>query len=125
MFPARAPADAEGVAPNRTPEASRARSISLGSYTPAATSSSAWCASTPFYALPNGRVVRYDPYTIPPRLHDNVACEFARLYVWSEDPDLVAEWIHEAYLNKTRAGVLPDSSRAFFARNRTNDRWSD
>ena len=29
----------------------------------------------------------YDPYTIPPRLHDNVECGFAELYDWNESPN--------------------------------------
>ena len=28
--------------------------------------------------------VDHDPYTIPPRLYDNVVCGFAKLYSWSE-----------------------------------------
>ncbi len=31
-----------------------------------------------------------DPYVIPPRLHDNVECGFAKLYDWSDSPKEVA-----------------------------------
>lgn len=31
---------------------------------------------------------RYTAGFIPPRLHDNIACGFAKLYNWNEDPDI-------------------------------------
>ena len=34
-----------------------------------------------------------DPYTIPPRLHDNVESGFAKLYSWSESEQRVSEWV--------------------------------
>lgn len=66
---------------------------------------------------------RYDEGTIPPRLHDNVECGFALLRDWSNDPDQLKAWIHEAYLLKGK--VLPNIARPLFGRNRTGGRWTD
>jgi hypothetical protein len=63
----------------------------------------------------------YDHCTIPPRLWDNVECEYAGVYGWTEDPEVLADLIHEAYKRKSK--VLPDNSRDQFGRNRTTDRW--
>ena len=67
----------------------------------------------PAYPLSNNQ---YNPYTIPPRLYDNVRCEFAKLHKWSENPVEVQQWIHEAFLNRKR--INPDNSRPLFANNR-------
>ncbi len=63
----------------------------------------------------------YHPGTIPPRLHDNVECGFARLYAWSESPSKVAGWIDSAY--GCRKKINPDNSRVRFARNWKGPRW--
>lgn len=68
-----------------------------------------------------GRRGKYEPYKIPPRLHDNVACGFATLHDWSEDPDSVQKWVHDAYLRKGR--IQPDNGRDLFRNNRSGDRW--
>ena len=57
----------------------------------------------------------YFPYTVPPRLHNNVECGFAELYDWSESPREMADWIHDAYLR--RKTVTPDNSSVRFAKN--------
>jgi len=64
---------------------------------------------------------RYNPGTIPPRLQDNVECEFAKLYNWSDDPYQVQGWIHDAFLRRKR--ILPDNSRDMFGQNRSSDSW--
>lgn len=61
--------------------------------------------------------------TIPPRLHDNIACGFATIHNWSEDAATVQGWIHDAYLRKGR--LLPDNSRDSFGKNRTGSEWTD
>lgn len=71
----------------------------------------------PSYPEPN----KHNPYTIPPRLHDNIECGFASIHKWSDDAETVQGWIHEAYLRKSR--VNPDNSRASFGRNRTGASW--
>lgn len=63
----------------------------------------------------------YNPYTIPPRLWDNVKCGFATMHNWSEDPATVQQWLHEAYLRK--GNIQPDNSYPSFANNRSSDRW--
>ena len=71
----------------------------------------------------SGRSGKYNPRTIPPRLHDNIAAGFASIHSWSEDPDEVQEWIHKAYLRKSRA--QPTNAREAFANNRSGESWTE
>jgi hypothetical protein len=64
---------------------------------------------------------KYSPYVTPPRLHHNIACEYAPCYPWSDDPDEVQAWIHEAYLRKKR--IEPTNAYPLFKKNRQGDRW--
>lgn len=64
---------------------------------------------------------KYDPYTIPPRLHYNIECGFATIDNWSEDAAIVQKWIHEAF--KRRDRVNPDNSFPSFVNNRSGTRW--
>jgi len=66
---------------------------------------------------------KFNPRTIPPRLHDNIKTGFASIHNWSEDATTVQGWIHQAYLRK--GSELPDNSRASFGKNRTGDEWTD
>lgn len=59
----------------------------------------------------------YTPGIIPPRLHDNIECGFAKLYDWSDDPDTVQKWIHDAF-NRRHEDPPPDNSRDSFGNNR-------
>ena len=63
----------------------------------------------------------YNKYTIPPRLSDNVDCEFAKLYDWSSNANAVAAWIHEAFQRRNK--VIPDNSYPNFTKNRAGERW--
>ncbi len=72
----------------------------------------------PTYPYPKNS---YSSHTIPPRLHDNIKCGFAKIYNWSDNPNEVQKWIHEAF--KRRKENLPDNSRNMFAQNRSGDRW--
>ena len=74
-------------------------------------------------AYPRPASGSYNPYTIPPRLHDNIRCGFATIHNWSEDAAVVQNWIHDAYLRKSR--VNPDNSRDSFGKNRTGTSWSE
>ena len=65
---------------------------------------------------------RYVPGTIPPRLYDNVKCEYAVLADWTEDPEKVQDLVHKAYLRKSK--VDPDNARDLFGKNRSSDQWS-
>ena len=66
----------------------------------------------------------YDPHTIPPRLYDNIKCEFAKIKKWSNDPKTVQSWIHEAF-KRRHEDPPPDNSRPSFKNNRSGERWSD
>ena len=77
----------------------------------------------PTYPRPDGDPTKYSRYTIPPRLHDNIECDFAKIYNWSEDPDGVQQWIHEAFNRRNQ--VNPNNSRRLFVNNRPGERWSE
>ena len=66
----------------------------------------------------------YNPYTIPPRLHDNIECCFAKIYRWSNNPSTVQEQIHEAF-ERRNEDPPPINSRDTFRRNRSGERWYD
>jgi len=66
---------------------------------------------------------KYNPRTIPPRLHDNIERGFASIHNWSEDAATVQDGVHQAYLRKSSR--QPDNSRASFGKNRTGDAWTD
>ena len=78
----------------------------------------------PTYPRPQGEPTKYNRYTIPPRLHDNIECDFAKIYNWSDDPDTTQAWIHHAFKRRNE-NPPPDNSRDLFARNRTGERWYD
>lgn len=63
----------------------------------------------------------YNPRTVPPRLHDNIACGFAKIYEWSENPGEVACWIDAAF--ERQKVVNPNNSYSHFANNRSGDQW--
>ena len=64
---------------------------------------------------------KYNPYTIPPRLYDNIQCEFATIHTWSDDPYTVQSWIHNAF--NRRKKLTPDNSFPSFVNNRSGERW--
>ncbi|MCX7258045.1 MAG: TIR domain-containing protein [Polaromonas sp.] len=72
-------------------------------------------------SYPRDDKTKYDSYTIPPRLHDNIKNEFATIHNWNENPATVQQWIHEAFARRNR--IIPDNSYPSFASNRTNERW--
>lgn len=63
----------------------------------------------------------YYPYTIPPRLHDNVVCGFAKMYDWTTNPKSIHNWIHDAF--NRRYTINPDNSRVSFGKNHSGVRW--
>lgn len=69
----------------------------------------------------NGTNWTYNQYTIPPRLHDNVENGFATLHKWSNNPQEVQHWIHDAF--NRRFQTNPDNSRLSFSNNRSGERW--
>ena len=75
----------------------------------------------PTYPRPYGEPSAYIGRTIPPRLYDNIQREFAQIYNWSDDPNLVQSWIHEAFKQRNR--IDPDNSYPSFRYNRSGERW--
>lgn len=75
----------------------------------------------PTYPRPPDKPNNYYIHTIPPRLHDNIKCGFAKIYNWSDNPIEVQNWIHDAF--KRRTEILPDNSRDSFKNNRSGERW--
>lgn len=73
--------------------------------------------------FPRAQPGHYNHRTIPPRLWDNVDIGFAKVYEWPETAADVADWVHDAYLTKSR--VQPTLARAMFAKNRSGAEWSD
>lgn len=74
-----------------------------------------------YYARHNWRP--YNPRTIPPRLHDNVQVGFALIHDWTDDPQVVQNLVHEAYVRRDK--ILPINSRRQFGQNRTGTEWQD
>lgn len=64
---------------------------------------------------------KYDPHTLPPRLHDNIECGFAKIYLWDSNPVNVSKWIHDAF--QRRNSVPPDNSYPSFVNNRSAASW--
>ena len=66
---------------------------------------------------------KYHWKTIPPRLYDNIQCEYAEIYPWSKNPEAVRSWIHKAFKRRDQ-DPPPDSSRDLFTKNCSRDSWS-
>lgn len=72
---------------------------------------------------------KYTPNTIPPRLYDNLEKRtdgkepFASIYLWSDSPSEVFQWIHNAYLRRDK--ITPINNRPMFGKNHTGDQWRD
>jgi hypothetical protein len=63
----------------------------------------------------------YDGGIVPPRLVDNHARGFAKIYNWTSNPSHIRQWIHEAFDRRTE--IEPDNSYQHFVNNKTGDRW--
>jgi len=70
-----------------------------------------------------GKNKKFDPYTLPPRLYDNIECEYSKIYDWPERSSSLMTWIDDAYKIKDKKN--PDNSRKPFANNRSGDKWQD
>lgn len=73
-------------------------------------------------SYPRNSINNYNQFTIPPRLYDNIKCDFSKIYNWSDNPIVVQSWIHEAFERRNK--INPDNSFPNFVNNRTNDKWS-
>ena len=66
----------------------------------------------------------YNPYTIPPRLYDNIQINYAKIYTWNSFIANAEQYIHEAYLRKIDyENYKTDLSRSRFKQNRSGNRW--
>ena len=63
----------------------------------------------------------YNTYNIPPRLHQNIECGYAKVYTWSSSPDTVWQWIHDAYLRRRTS--IPSNGYPSFVYNKSGERW--
>jgi hypothetical protein len=70
---------------------------------------------------PRKDLTKYDPYTIPPRLYDNVKSNFAQIYNWNDNSFVVQKWIHDAFERRNK--IIPDNSFPSFMNNRSGERW--
>ena len=70
---------------------------------------------------PRDDKTKYNRFTIPPRLYDNIQCGFAKIYNWNTNPNEVQKWIHEAFEQRNK--INPDNSFSNFVNNRSGDRW--
>lgn len=60
---------------------------------------------------------KYNRFTIPPRLSDNLDCGYSKIYRWTENPIILQDWVHQSYLAKSK--VIPHNSYPSFVNNRT------
>jgi hypothetical protein len=71
---------------------------------------------------PRNDITKYNRGTIPPRLYDNIDCNFATIHNWSNDSHEVQEWIHQAFLRRKQ--INPSNSRDMFGQNKSSNSWS-
>lgn len=72
-------------------------------------------------SYPRNNLSSYNPYTIPPRLYDNIKCNFAQIYNWNDNPVVVQKWIHDAFDRRNK--IIPDNSFPSFMNNRSGEIW--
>ena len=70
---------------------------------------------------PRADTSKYNKGTIPPRLQDNLDCDFAKIYNWSNNPAEVQQWIHEAFVRRKQ--INPNNAREMFGQNRSSSSW--
>lgn len=75
----------------------------------------------PTYPKPWGSM--FNPYTIPPRLYDNLSNGYATIHEWTENPWIMQSYIHAAFERRNR--ILPVNSRDLYSNNRsdTQTQW--
>lgn len=72
--------------------------------------------------FPRNSMDKYNQYTTPPRLYDNVKCGYAKIYNWTDNPNSILQWIHEAYLR--RSNIEADNSFSMYVNNKSGSQWS-
>ena len=69
---------------------------------------------------PRKDLTKYDPYTIPPRLYDNVKSNFAQIYNWNDNSFVVQKWIHDAFERRNK--IIPDNSFPSYINNKSGEK---
>lgn len=72
-------------------------------------------------SYPRSNLSSYNPYTIPPRLYDNIKCNFAKIYNWNDNPFVVQKWIHEAFDRRNK--IISDNSFPSYINNKSGEKW--
>lgn len=72
---------------------------------------------------PNFSQQFYDGGIVPPRLVKNQECGYAKIYHWSDDPSMVANWIESAFQDRSR--LSPDNAYPHFVNNKFGARWKE
>lgn len=62
--------------------------------------------------------VLYNPYTIPPRLQDNLDSGYAKIYSWPKSVSELEAWVHDAFLRRSPSAPATNA-RSCFVRNRS------
>lgn len=65
---------------------------------------------------------KFNPRTIPKRLAQNLANQYASIHFWSNDPTEIKKWVHEAY--QKRNTILPNNSMPRLVNNQKGEEWS-
>ncbi len=73
----------------------------------------------PTYPDYNRITNQYNPYTIPPRLYDNIKKGYASIHLWNENSNTVQDWIHKSF--ERRKTIIPDNSYPLFGNNRSDN----
>ncbi|WCE31524.1 TIR domain-containing protein [Vibrio sp. SCSIO 43137] len=71
----------------------------------------------PTYKAPSDS--EFNPKSLPTRLEKNLSNGFAKLYKWSENPEEIQQWIHEAFQRRNK--LKPDNTEPNFVDNRTTN----
>lgn len=71
--------------------------------------------------------VQYTPCNIPPRLYDNVLTGYAKIYSYPSSHQELKTWIHDAFLARNKSHPLPNNTRSYFDKNRTDNQthWTN
>ena len=72
-------------------------------------------------SYPRNNLSSYNSYTIPPRLYDNIKCNFAQIYNWNDNPVIVQKWIHDAFDRRNK--IIPDNSFPSYINNKNGEKW--
>ena len=63
--------------------------------------------------------IKYDPNLVPPRLVDNQESGYAKIYNWTEDVQLMQQYVQTAFEDRTRKEKYHTNKRLQMKRNRS------